>query len=121
MLKELIGDLRIRMSGNSPITAGSVRATLHASASPKFAVPYLPLWTTRAGRAIGQSGASRRRAASHHLQVDAVPEREELSGSTESGRKEPTMTEIMARVTQAEVEGPAEYFTGHVTIRGQFS
>ncbi len=31
------------------------------------------------------------------------------------------MTEIMSRDTQAEIEGPAEYFTGRVTIRGQFS
>ena len=31
------------------------------------------------------------------------------------------MTEIMARGTQDEVEGPAQFFTGHVTIRGQFS
>ena len=31
------------------------------------------------------------------------------------------MTEIMAREKQNEVEGPAEFFTGRVTIRGQFS
>ncbi|HLM17125.1 MAG TPA: cupin domain-containing protein [Acidimicrobiia bacterium] len=31
------------------------------------------------------------------------------------------MTEIMAREQQDEVEGPAEFFTGRVTIRGQFS
>jgi hypothetical protein len=31
------------------------------------------------------------------------------------------MTEIMAREKQDEVEGPAEFFTGRVTIRGQFS
>src|SRR4051812_48628930 len=31
------------------------------------------------------------------------------------------MTEIMARVKQGEVEGPAEFFTGRVTIRGQFA
>jgi hypothetical protein len=31
-----------------------------------------------------------------------------------------TMTEIMARETQDEVEGPAEFFTGRVSIRGQF-
>jgi len=31
------------------------------------------------------------------------------------------MTEIMSRDAQTEVEGPAEYFTGRVTIRGQFA
>ena len=31
------------------------------------------------------------------------------------------MTEIMARAQQNEIEGPAEFFTGRVTIRGQFS
>jgi quercetin dioxygenase-like cupin family protein len=31
------------------------------------------------------------------------------------------MTEIMARATQDEVEGPPEFFTGRVTVRGQFS
>jgi len=31
------------------------------------------------------------------------------------------MAEIMAREQQDEVEGPAEFFTGRVTIRGQFS
>ena len=31
------------------------------------------------------------------------------------------MTEIMARDKQDEVEGPAEFFTGRVTIRGQFA
>ncbi len=31
------------------------------------------------------------------------------------------MTEIMPRDTQVEIEGPAEYFTGRVTIRGQFA
>lgn len=31
------------------------------------------------------------------------------------------MTQIMTTETQDEVEGPAEYFTGRVTIRGQFS
>jgi len=31
------------------------------------------------------------------------------------------MTEIMSRDTQDEVEGPAQYFTGRVTIRGQFA
>jgi quercetin dioxygenase-like cupin family protein len=31
------------------------------------------------------------------------------------------MTEIMAREQQDEVEGPAELFTGRVTIRGQFA
>jgi len=31
------------------------------------------------------------------------------------------MTEIMARSAQVEVEGPADYFTGRVTIRGQFA
>jgi quercetin dioxygenase-like cupin family protein len=31
------------------------------------------------------------------------------------------MTEIMAREKQAEVAGPAEFFTGRVIIRGQFS
>jgi quercetin dioxygenase-like cupin family protein len=31
------------------------------------------------------------------------------------------MTEIMAKQTQDEVEGPAELFTGRVSIRGQFS
>ena len=31
------------------------------------------------------------------------------------------MTEIMSRNRQEEVEGPAQYFTGRVTIRGQFS
>ena len=31
------------------------------------------------------------------------------------------MTQIMSKDTQDEVEGPAEYFTGRVTIRGQFS
>ncbi len=31
------------------------------------------------------------------------------------------MTEIMARDAQQEVEGPAEYFTGRATIRGQFA
>jgi quercetin dioxygenase-like cupin family protein len=31
------------------------------------------------------------------------------------------MTEIMSRDTQGVVEGPAEYFTGKVTIRGQFA
>ena len=32
-----------------------------------------------------------------------------------------TVTEIMSRSTQAEVEGPAQWFTGRVTIRGQFA
>ena len=31
------------------------------------------------------------------------------------------MTEIMSKDAQAVVEGPAQYFTGRVTIRGQFS
>ena len=31
------------------------------------------------------------------------------------------MTEIMARDTQEEVQGPAEFFTGRATIRGQFA
>src|SRR5438552_925661 len=31
------------------------------------------------------------------------------------------MTEIRSRDTQDEVEGPAQYFTGRVTIRGQFA
>jgi quercetin dioxygenase-like cupin family protein len=31
------------------------------------------------------------------------------------------MTEIMSRQTQDEVQGPEEFFTGRVTIRGQFS
>ena len=31
------------------------------------------------------------------------------------------MTEIMSKDTQAVVEGPAQNFTGRVTIRGQFS
>ncbi len=31
------------------------------------------------------------------------------------------MTEIMSRDTQPVVEGPEQYFTGEVTIRGQFS
>ena len=31
------------------------------------------------------------------------------------------MTEIMSKETQAAVEGPAQNFTGRVTIRGQFS
>jgi quercetin dioxygenase-like cupin family protein len=31
------------------------------------------------------------------------------------------MTQIMSRDTQGEVEGPAQYFTGRVTICGQFS
>jgi quercetin dioxygenase-like cupin family protein len=31
------------------------------------------------------------------------------------------MTEIMSRDTQEEIEGPEQYFTGRVTIRGQFS
>jgi quercetin dioxygenase-like cupin family protein len=31
------------------------------------------------------------------------------------------MTEIIATATQDEVEGPAQFFTGRVTIRGQFS
>jgi len=31
------------------------------------------------------------------------------------------MTQIMSRDTQGEVEGPAQYFTGLVTICGQFS
>src|SRR5437868_186003 len=31
------------------------------------------------------------------------------------------MTEIMRRDTQAVVDGPAQHFTGRVTIRGQFS
>jgi quercetin dioxygenase-like cupin family protein len=31
------------------------------------------------------------------------------------------MTEIMSRDTQEEIEGPQQYFTGRVTIRGQFS
>ena len=31
------------------------------------------------------------------------------------------MTEIMSRDTQTEVEGPAQFFTGRVTIRGQFA
>ena len=31
------------------------------------------------------------------------------------------MTEIMSRDTQDEVEGPAQYFTGRVSIRGQFA
>ncbi len=31
------------------------------------------------------------------------------------------MTEIMAKEKQDEVEGPAEFFTGRVTIRGQFA
>ncbi len=31
------------------------------------------------------------------------------------------MTQIMARTDQTEIVGPGEYFTGHVTIRGQFS
>jgi len=31
------------------------------------------------------------------------------------------MTESMSRDTQGEVEGPSQYFTGRVTIRGQFS
>jgi quercetin dioxygenase-like cupin family protein len=31
------------------------------------------------------------------------------------------MTTIMSRQTQDEVEGPAQYFTGRVTLRGQFS
>src|SRR3954454_13461442 len=31
------------------------------------------------------------------------------------------MTEIMARQQQDEVEGPPDFFTGRVTIRGQFS
>ena len=31
------------------------------------------------------------------------------------------MTEIMSRDTQAVVEGPSQYFTGRVSLRGQFS
>jgi quercetin dioxygenase-like cupin family protein len=31
------------------------------------------------------------------------------------------MTEIIARESQAEVEGPPQFFTGRVTIRGQFA
>jgi quercetin dioxygenase-like cupin family protein len=31
------------------------------------------------------------------------------------------MTEIRSRATQEEVEGPAQYFTGRATIRGQFA
>jgi quercetin dioxygenase-like cupin family protein len=31
------------------------------------------------------------------------------------------MTTIMARETQDEIEGPAQYFTGRVRMRGQFS
>jgi quercetin dioxygenase-like cupin family protein len=31
------------------------------------------------------------------------------------------MTEIMSSDTHGEIEGPAQYFTGRVTIRGQFS
>ena len=31
------------------------------------------------------------------------------------------MTEILSRDTQAEVDGPPEYFTGRATIRGQFA
>src|SRR5207302_5850676 len=31
------------------------------------------------------------------------------------------MTEIMSKDTQAVVDGPAQHFTGRVTIRGQFS
>ncbi len=31
------------------------------------------------------------------------------------------MTEIMAREKQNQLEGPAEFFTGRVTIRGQFA
>jgi quercetin dioxygenase-like cupin family protein len=31
------------------------------------------------------------------------------------------MTTIMSRETQSEIEGPAQYFTGRVTMRGQFA
>ena len=31
------------------------------------------------------------------------------------------MTEIMSRDSQEEIEGPAQFFTGRVTIRGQFA
>jgi quercetin dioxygenase-like cupin family protein len=31
------------------------------------------------------------------------------------------MTEVMARKAQEEIEGPAQFFTGTVTVRGQFA